>query len=108
MLISLFLPIIQVLAFISAILDSSFLSLLSHQPAHPLLRALFARLEPELAFASELQALKGPLQAFLSTPRRADRQRKPDTPAEQIKWKRAQAEEREMNVGIYQVETLWL
>ena len=103
-----FLPIIQVLAFISAILDSSFLSLLSHQPAHPLLRALFARLEPELAFASELQALKGPLQAFLSTPRRADRQRKPDTPAEQIKWKRAQAEEREMNVGIYQVETLWL
>ncbi|EPS98734.1 hypothetical protein FOMPIDRAFT_1164819 [Fomitopsis schrenkii] len=101
-------PLDKVLAFISAFLDSSFLALLTYQPAHPLLRTLLARLEPELALASELQALKGPLQAFLTAPRRADRQRKPDTPAEQIKWKRAQAEEREMNVGIYQVETLWL
>lgn len=99
---------VQILAFISACLDSSFLALLTHQPAHPLLHTLLTRLEPELAFASELQALKGPLQAFLSAPRGANRQRKPDTPAEQIRWKRAQAEEREMNVGIYQVETLWL
>ncbi|KAH9938085.1 uncharacterized protein B0H18DRAFT_1112274 [Fomitopsis serialis] len=85
-------PLDKILLFTQAILDSSFLALLSHAPAHPLLRSLLARLEPELALISELQSLKGPLQG--------------DAQADWRQRKKAQTEHRDMNIGIYQVEEL--
>ncbi|KZT66048.1 hypothetical protein DAEQUDRAFT_813894 [Daedalea quercina L-15889] len=101
----------QMLTFIQAVLDSSFIALLSHPPAHTLIRTLLARLEPELALLSELQSLKGPLQAFASAHPRAPgaghgRSKAADSQADWHKRRKAQAEHRDMNVGVYQVEEL--
>jgi len=104
-------PLDKILLFTQAILDSSFLALLSHAPAHALLRSLLARLEPELALISELQSLKGPLQVFASAQSRSafltgHGRSKGDAQADWRQRKKAQTEHRDMNIGIYQVEEL--
>ncbi|TFY67644.1 hypothetical protein EVJ58_g1487 [Rhodofomes roseus] len=103
-------PLDKILLFTQAVLDSSFVALLAHPPAHALLRTLLARLEPELALIAELQSLKGPLSAFASAQSRSAFLHGPGrAKGESQDWrqrKKAQTEQREMNIGMYQMEEL--
>ena len=57
-------PLNNTLAFLQTLLDASFLALLAHAPAHKLLRALAAHVQPALAQTSELELLCAPLEPF--------------------------------------------
>lgn len=107
-------PPAQVLAFAQTLLDASFLTFLTHAPAHAALRALTTRLAPELAFADDVLApLRGPLEPFVRAHARAVHEaahgaQKPDP---RVDWRRRRKEAHEqagMAVGVYQVEELVL
>ncbi|TCD63478.1 hypothetical protein EIP91_005360 [Steccherinum ochraceum] len=59
-------PLAKVLTFVQILLDSSFLTLLSHSPSHQLIRRIMACLQPELDLNGEIEQLQGPLQPFTS------------------------------------------
>ncbi|KAH9948785.1 hypothetical protein B0H21DRAFT_777679 [Amylocystis lapponica] len=108
-------PLDKVLAFLQALLDASFLALLSHPPAHAVLRTLSARLQPALALHNTLVQLRGPLQPFAAAHARAvrDAARGPSAPKADMRvdWrkrKRAAHERAELALGLYQVEELVL
>jgi len=54
----------KITSLISTLLDSSFLSLLSYKPSHPILRTISSQIEPELAFIHAAQDLRGGLEPF--------------------------------------------
>ncbi|KAI0774562.1 hypothetical protein C8Q74DRAFT_1438657, partial [Fomes fomentarius] len=57
-------PLDKILLFLQTVLDASFIALLAHSPAHPLLRTLAAHVQPALASAHKLELLCGPLEPF--------------------------------------------
>ena len=109
----------KVLAFLQPLLDASFLALLSHTPAHALLRALAAHVEPVLAATSALENLCGPLEPFARAAAKAQQQQQAkDTQQQQQAnagsgrdWRRKRKmahEQAAIAVGLYQVEELVL
>ncbi|KAI0652881.1 hypothetical protein C8Q70DRAFT_1059801 [Cubamyces menziesii] len=112
-------PLDKVLAFLQTLLDASFLALLSHTPAHALLRALAAHVEPVLAATSALENLCGPLEPFARAAAKAQQQQEAkDTQQQQQAnagsgrdWRRKRKmahEQAAIAVGLYQVEELVL
>ena len=98
----------QILAFLRAILDATFVTLLQHTQSHQLLRQLSAHLQSELSIMDELQFLHEPLGLFAKAQEKtiSEKQR---PPAQSEDWRRRRklAHERaSMGVGLYQVEEL--
>ncbi|KAI0722363.1 hypothetical protein C8T65DRAFT_704869 [Cerioporus squamosus] len=112
-------PLDKILAFVQTLLDASFLALLAHAPAHRLLHALAAHIQPALARARELELLCGPLEPFA---RAAAAKAKAQAQAQDggagkaaadsgKDWRRKRKmahEQAGMAVGLYQVEELVL
>ena len=101
---------LQVLAFLRAVLDSSFLALLQYTPSHRLLQRLSARLDPELAFNDEVEQLRGPLEPFAKAQAKALAEgvqgARKDTQVDWRRRKKLQHEQTALAVGLYQVEEL--
>lgn len=101
---------LQVLAFLRAVLDSSFLALLQYTPSHRLLQRLSARLDPELAFIDEVEQLRGPLEPFAKAQAKALAEgvqgARKDTQVDWRRRKKLQHEQTALAVGLYQVEEL--
>ncbi|OCH94292.1 hypothetical protein OBBRIDRAFT_770017 [Obba rivulosa] len=107
-------PIEKILTFTQALIDASFLTLLGHAPAQPLLRGLLERLEPQFVRVSALAQLAGALQPFAAAHARAVREGSTGAAAKAeacVDWRRrrrAAHEQAEMGLGAYQVEELVL
>ncbi|TFK94274.1 hypothetical protein K466DRAFT_476809 [Polyporus arcularius HHB13444] len=110
-------PLDKTLAFVQTLLDASFLALLAHAPAHRLLHALAAHIEPALARTSELELLCGPLEPFAKAAAKAQAQAEAQDGAGKVvadsgkDWRRKRKmahEQAGMAVGLYQVEELVL
>ncbi|KAI0254799.1 hypothetical protein BJV78DRAFT_1183009 [Lactifluus subvellereus] len=103
-------PLDKVLAFLRAILDATFVTLLQHTRSHALLRRLSSHLQSELKIIDELQSLHGPLELFAKAQEKTSSE-KQRPPAQLEDWRRRRklAHERAaMGVGLYQVEELVL
>ncbi|KAI9513303.1 hypothetical protein F5148DRAFT_1372599 [Russula earlei] len=101
-------PFDEVLGFLRAIFDATFVTLLQSTQSHQLLRRLAAHIQSELSAIDELQSLCGPLGHFARAQEKtvSEKQR---PPAQLEDWKRRRklAHERaSMGVGLYQVEEL--
>ncbi|KAH8096702.1 hypothetical protein BXZ70DRAFT_331420 [Cristinia sonorae] len=106
-------PLDKVLTFVQILLDSSFLTFLSHAPSHALIRRFMSLLQPELALNDEIEQLKGPLQPFVRAQAKAvsDAVNGPQKIDPKVDWrqrKKAMHEQASMNIGLYQVEELVL
>ena len=98
----------KILAFLRAILDATFVTLLQHTQSHPLLRRLSAHLQSEITVIDELQSLHGPLELFVKTQEKttAEKQQR-QGPLEDWRRRRKLAHEQaSMGVGLYRVEEL--
>lgn len=96
------------MAFLRAILDAAFVTLIQHIPSHQLLRCLALHLQSELSIIEELQSLHGPLRLFAKAQEKSvsERQRR-SVQLEDWRRRRKLAHERAtMDVGLYQVEEL--
>ncbi len=96
------------MAFLRAILDATFVTLLQHTGSHQLLRRVASHLQSELSVVDELQLLHEPLGLFAKVQEKtiSEKQR---PPAQLEDWRRRRklAHERaSMGVGLYQVEEL--
>ncbi|KAJ7090344.1 hypothetical protein B0H15DRAFT_930478 [Mycena belliarum] len=104
-------PLINVLFFLQAILDASFLALLQHAPAHRVLRKVLSRIEPEIQLTEQVELLRGPLELFARAQARALRDGK-EGPKEASDWRqrRRMAHERSAMAvgGLYQLDELLL
>ncbi|PIL37421.1 hypothetical protein GSI_01115 [Ganoderma sinense ZZ0214-1] len=108
-------PLEKVLAFLQSLLDASFLALLAHTPAHKLLRALTAHIQPALEQTNELELLCGPLEPFAraaaakaKAQAEAKEGGKPDSGKDWRRKRKLAHEQAGMAVGLYQVEELVL
>jgi len=111
-------PLENIISFLHALLDSSFLTLLQHTPSHPLLRRIFEeQIESQIAFNDDLEVLRGTLQPFAKshTAAIADAARSGraggnkkivDHQEDWRKRRRRIHEQNEMALGPYQVEEL--
>ncbi|KAH9179596.1 hypothetical protein EDB89DRAFT_1922170 [Lactarius sanguifluus] len=101
-------PLDKILAFLRAILDATFVTLLQHTQSHALLRRLSARLQSEIKVIDELQSLHGPLELFAKTQEKTTTEKqRPQGPLEDWRRRRKLAHEQaSMGVGLYQVEEL--
>ncbi|KAH9060923.1 hypothetical protein EDB87DRAFT_1808093 [Lactarius vividus] len=101
-------PLDKILAFLRAILDATFVTLLQHTQSHPLLRRLSARLQSEIKVIDELQSLHGPLELFAKTQEKTTTEKqRPQGPLDDWRRRRKLAHEQaSMGVGLYQVEEL--
>ncbi|KAH9049690.1 hypothetical protein EDB84DRAFT_1260539 [Lactarius hengduanensis] len=101
-------PLDKILAFLRAILDATFVTLLQHTQSHPLLRRLSAHLQSEIRVIDELQSLHGPLELFAKTQEKTTTEKqRPQGPLEDWRRRRKLAHEQaSMGVGLYQVEEL--
>ncbi|KAI9467106.1 hypothetical protein BJY52DRAFT_1236476 [Lactarius psammicola] len=101
-------PLDKILAFLRAILDATFVTLLHHTQSHPLLRRLSARLQSEIKTIDELQLLHGPLELFARTQEKTTSEKqRPTGPLEDWRRRRKLAHEQaSMGVGLYRVEEL--
>ncbi|KAJ7632117.1 hypothetical protein FB45DRAFT_1057259 [Roridomyces roridus] len=100
-------PLDKVLSFIQNLLDASFLALLQHAPAHPVIRRVLARIEPEVQLTEQMESLRGPLELFARAQARAVRdgkEGKKDTKRKQLAHQRMA-----MAAGsVYQLEEIVL
>ncbi|KAI9447943.1 hypothetical protein H4582DRAFT_42547 [Lactarius indigo] len=101
-------PLDKILAFLRAILDATFVTLLQHTQSHPLLRRLSARLQSEIKIIDELQLLHGPLELFAKTQEKTTTEKqRPQGPLEDWRRRRKLAHEQaSMGMGLYRVEEL--
>ena len=54
----------QITSHISALLDSSFVSLLSYKPSHQILQTILSQIAPEISFIHDARDLRGGLEPF--------------------------------------------
>lgn len=107
-------PLDKILLFLQTVLDASFIALLAHSPAHPLLRTLAAHVQPALASAHNLELLCGPLEPFAraaAAKTRAQTQTQSEGKDGGRDWRRKRKlahEQAGVAVGLYQVEELVL
>ncbi|KAG6900424.1 hypothetical protein C0993_010812 [Termitomyces sp. T159_Od127] len=102
----------NVLSFLKTLLDSSFLTLLQHPPAHDVLRSIQAQIEPEIMFTDDMEKLRGPLETFAKAHTKAVKEAGQDTskkPLGDWRQRRKQAHEQAgLSIGLYQLEELVL
>jgi hypothetical protein len=98
-------PADKILAFLRAILDATFVTLLQHTGSHQLLRRFASHLQSELSIIDDLQLLHGPLGLFAKAQEKT--QQRPPVQLEDWRRRRKLAHERaSMGVSLYQVEEL--
>ena len=107
-------------SFIQAILDASFLSLLQHPPAYPILRSISDQIEPELNLTNEVEQLRIPFDSLLKEHKKVAAERKEREQASQSggggkgdkgDWRKRRKEafqQANLAVGSYQVEEIFL
>ncbi|KAH9482205.1 hypothetical protein JR316_0004300 [Psilocybe cubensis] len=97
---------------IQLLLDASFLSLLTHAPAHKILRKLQDQLNPEISFGSAAETLRGPLEPFaIAQEKTLKESLVPAQEREKEKQKgdwRQRRKELAVDVGLYKLEELVL
>jgi len=101
-------PLDKILAFLRAILDATFVTLLQNTQSHQLLRRLASHLQSELMVMDELQLLHGPLGLFAKAQEKVVSE-KQQPPAQLEDWRRRRKlahEQASMGVGLYQIEEL--
>ncbi|KAG6856986.1 hypothetical protein H0H87_011080 [Tephrocybe sp. NHM501043] len=102
----------NVLSFLQTLLDASFLILLQHAPAHPVLRSIQEQIEPEVSLIDDMEQLRGPLETFAKAHTKAVKeagQDKRKKPVGDWRQRRKQAHEQAgLSVGLYQLEELVL
>ena len=99
----------QAIGFLQTLLDASLLTLVQHEPAHPVLARLAAHVGPELALQVEMERLRGPLEPFLRVACQPESDERRWKRGKDQAWRRRQQEaNRTANiaVGVYQVERL--
>ncbi|KAG5635014.1 hypothetical protein H0H81_012717 [Sphagnurus paluster] len=105
-------PLPQVLAFLQALLDASFLTLLQYPPAHAVLRNLHALIEPQITQIDELELLRGPLENFAKAHSKAVKEAGQDKRKKVVTdWRQRKKQAHEqagLSIGLYQVEELIL
>ncbi|KAJ7771604.1 hypothetical protein B0H16DRAFT_1364249 [Mycena metata] len=105
-------PLMKVLSFMQTTLDASFLALLQHTPAHPILHKVLSRIEPEIQLTEQIDLLRGPLELFARAQAKAVRDGKEGKKEQVGDWRqrRRLAHERQaMAVDrVYQLEELVL
>ena len=104
-------------SFIQAILDASFLSLLQHPPAYPVLRSISDQIEPELELINEVEQLRIPFDGLLKEHNKIIAERKERELATQSggggkgDWRKKRKEafqQASLAVGLYQIEEILL
>ena len=107
-------------AFVQAILDASFLSLLQHPPAYPILRSISDQIEPELKLINEVEQLRVPFDSLLREHKKVVAERKEREKAtqpggvgkgEKGDWRKKRKEafqQASLAVGLYQIEEIFL
>ena len=103
----------QILAFLQVLLDSSFLTFLTHSASQQHIRQIFSILEPEVSFNDSIEQLRGPLQPFVKAHAKAASDvlhgtQKQDPKVDWRKRKKAAHDKAEMAIGVYQIEELVL
>ncbi|KAF9644503.1 hypothetical protein BDM02DRAFT_3190540 [Thelephora ganbajun] len=110
----------KVASFIQAILDASFLSLLQHPPAYPILRSISDQIEPELRLINEVEQLRIPFDSLLEEHKKvvAERKEREQTSqpggggkSDKGDWRKKRKEafqQASLAVGLYQVEEIFL
>jgi len=106
-----------VISFTQAILDASFLSLLQHPPAYPILQSISGQIESELKFINEVEQLRIPFDSLLREHKKIVAERKEREQASQSggggkgdsRKKRKEAfQQASLAVGLYQIEEILL
>jgi hypothetical protein len=106
-----------VIAFIQAILDASFVSLLQHPPAYPILQSISGQIESELKLINEVEQLRIPFDSLLREHRKVAAERKEKELASQSggggksDWRKKRKEafqQASLAVGLYQIEEVLL
>lgn len=90
-------------------MDTSFLTLLQHPPAHDLIRQISSHLELEMSRVDEMEHLRGPLEPFARAQAKALRESvegKRDTHVDWRKRRKAAHEQAGITVGLYRLEEL--
>lgn len=97
----------QVIMFLHALLDASFVALLQYQPSYELLRRILSDIEPEITFINSLEPLRGVLEPFVRAQLLKEKAAAyKETPAEWKQRKKQLEEQASLNVGLYRLEEL--
>lgn len=104
----------QIVGLLQVILDSSFLSLLQHPPAHKLLRKIQNQLNPEISFGALAENLRGPLEPFVIAQEKTLKESL--VPAQERERERQKGDWRQrrkninaaVDIGLYKLEELVL
>jgi len=107
---------LQIVSFLQMILDTSFVSLIQHAPAHKLLHTIHSRLEPQVSAISQGALLRGPLEPYAKAQAKAIREARDKVEGVKPKqlqgdWRQRKKQIREqanLAVAVYQVEELVL
>ncbi|KAG6373761.1 hypothetical protein JVT61DRAFT_5903 [Boletus reticuloceps] len=97
----------QVITFIHALLDASFVALLQYQPSHDLLCRILSYIEPEITLIDSLELLRGVLKPFVRVQLLREKTgASKESPLEWRKQKRQIEEHESLSVGLYRLEEL--
>jgi len=102
----------QVANLLQTLLDASFLSLVSHKPAHKILRSLSEHVNPEIAFALLAESIRGPLEPFSVAQDRAIKEslvspQEREKEKQKVDW-RQRKKSSGVDIGVYTLEELVL
>jgi hypothetical protein len=101
-------------------MDASFLSLLQHPPAYPILRSISDQIEPELELVNQVEQLRLPFDSLLREYKKGVAERKEKEQAGQAggggkgdksDWRKRRKEafqQASLAVGLYQIEEILL
>lgn len=97
----------QVITFLQALLDASFVALLQYQPAHDPLRRILSFIEPEISFIDSLEPLRGVMEPFVQAQLLKEKAGEfKESPAEWRKRKKQLEQRAGLDVGLYRLEEL--
>lgn len=97
----------QVITFLQALLDASFVALLQYQPAHDPLRRILSYIDPEITFIDGLEPLRGALEPFVKAQLVKEKTGvSKESPAEWRKRKKQLEQRAGLGVGLYRLEEL--
>ena len=102
------------------VLDASFLSLLQHPPAYPILQSISSQIESELRLINEVEQLRIPFDSLLKEQKKIAAERKEREQAsrpggegkgDKDDWRKKRKEafqQASLAVGLYQIEEILL
>lgn len=100
---------LQILSFLQAVLDSSFIQLLQNAITHDMLQRLSDSITPHVSANRDLEALRGPLRPFALAHKKTLADASGSRKKDEVDWRkrRKQAQEQAaINLGPYQIEEL--